>query len=695
MDDRKWFVQQIPTLIFCYLVLLPIVSFASPAAELKVTLFENSKIRDWDRIGFKIPLNAEKKPLFGADLRKGDFNGDGRDELLLTINKRQSYATLELREREIFLNRIFALPEPGALITAVSDFNGDGRDEPVCIAPKGFLDLVEIPATEGGTATLRRIGIQGNYAGFNAGLPTWRCHQNARRGIFLAKNMWTQESNVDDVHFLECLPALNTTEEPTEFAYSPFYYPFAAIDARGSGREDLLFFDNGTGLFYLKTDRAEFPSSYRIWGDFWPYLAFAHWQGRLVGDFNGDGRDDLVAYGNSLDDAKAAYSLGDTAIEGDFLWPFPFTEHALPTIAGDFNGDGVIDIARIIPLEGRLEIALNKTKEMSGTFSFFIFTAFQFPISDFTFVGTPLGGGTIVNESSSTVKDISPGEILLLASAVTEAGERVNFERRRTVRTERHRAEIRLPFPSTGSKVAGRMFDGTRLAHGPKVCIGYNPLHRGSGSNLGKWNASGINCPRGFAFYASSEGDRRGPACSPLFAQCCPLPDEDILLDEHEWTDAACKDGWVITGADNNGSFECRSHIRCTKIDSRRYTLGPSRDGVYWGAGLSSRNQGETVAVSEIPEAIRYGIIRSGRSHVWVDGCLGKPFGSLLTTRGSNKCYEAKFRQLRYTGAPGDPPPGTPVTMYPSCRLLEDIFDGNTGCFLEESPELRQDLSSK
>jgi hypothetical protein len=85
--------------------------------------------------------------------------------------------------------------------------------------------------------------------------------------------------------------------------------------------------------------------------------SFATWasQGpaKLVGDFNGDGRTDIALTGPSQwNTLPVAFSNGDgtftvtNAVVGEFAW---FASQGARTLLGDFNGDGLTDIALSMP----------------------------------------------------------------------------------------------------------------------------------------------------------------------------------------------------------------------------------------------------------------------------------------------------------------------------------------------------------
>ncbi len=80
-----------------------------------------------------------------------------------------------------------------------------------------------------------------------------------------------------------------------------------------------------------------------------------------AGDFNGDGRRDLVAFQAFGKPSMAAVLLGRG--DGTFLPPTklasPFTLQGFPVRVGDFNGDGQDDIAAFSPQDARVQIWLS------------------------------------------------------------------------------------------------------------------------------------------------------------------------------------------------------------------------------------------------------------------------------------------------------------------------------------------------
>lgn len=220
-------------------------------------------------------------------------------------------------------------------------------------------------------------------------------------------------------------------------------------------------------------------------------------------------------------------------------------------------------------------------------------------------------------------------------------------------------------------------------------CIG---LNRRSSKLWGMlW---GGTCPANHAVYAVSEmKGGSAPEQIPSVMLCCPLPAEDVLLEETDLVERECPDGSVMVGEEwlaDPESGKSLYQMRCRKINRKRYQLGEQRPGRYWGTGHSGRNRPNSLLRTEIPLALRRGIGRSGLENWEGDGCLGYPFGSMLTAKGVNPCESYKFRQLQYAGAPGDPEKGTAVQMLPPCERLTDVFRPDARCLTDSGASLLQ-----
>ena len=390
------------------------------------------------------------------------------------------------------------------------------------------------------------------------------------------------------------------------------------------------------------------------WAQFDPMMRPALWS---TGDFNGDGRGDAIVFGDSVYRWWLAQSVGDTSIEE------PIHGIAVPKrdrdaiAAADFDADGQDDLVFCNTHSRSLSLAMSR-------------------------IGRLLSGAQI-RWSGSTVTEEEAGRFV--AHGPVEGAPDIKVAGYRVAITDLGRAAKSTCRSKTIHAIAvseerDRTFIGQALrigpdAAGPFVCTGFNPI------GIEKWTASGGRCPENYAYFGADDvGGKRPLKTTRLSAKCCRLPSDDLLLPQTFEASLACPDDAVAVGSVISPQDAARElRLLCRKINTKRYRLGPPTPGVYFGAGLSMRWYGPPLLESEIPLAIRLGIIRHDYSKQQIDGCAGIPFGSVLTNKGK-RCGDFAFRQFQYRGELGDPPSGTPVTMFPDCAELEDPLSPTSGC---------------
>ncbi|TWP54145.1 DUF2961 domain-containing protein [Lentzea tibetensis] len=113
-------------------------------------------------------------------------------------------------------------------------------------------------------------------------------------------------------------------------------------DFDGDGRADVVTFTKGDGRVYVSlSDGTKFVQDAWMWhGLFAPGTEVP-----LVGDFNGDGRDDIATFtrGDSAD-VFVALSNGRSFVGTGWKWHDHFAAGTETPVAGDINGDGRDDI---------------------------------------------------------------------------------------------------------------------------------------------------------------------------------------------------------------------------------------------------------------------------------------------------------------------------------------------------------------
>ena len=199
------------------------------------------------------------------------------------------------------------------------------------------------------------------------------------------------------------------------------------------------------------------------------------------------------------------------------------------------------------------------------------------------------------------------------------------------------------------------------------------------------WSRNQTPCPDDYYLVGPDDppghGRRiRGAGGTPVIACCCPMPSKDILTDSHIYGVLdECPENSIATG----GSVTyCASNcmMRCTRINTERYSLGPKRKGRYtkrrgfvllggWGGAA-------TIFWEDIPEALRYAHGRAGLQQWDADGCAADPIGGVLVSKSGPLCDQFEFRELRTRS-------GAPVSMFPRCAAPIDPAESDPHCVEE------------
>ncbi|MBX3229644.1 MAG: VCBS repeat-containing protein [Labilithrix sp.] len=231
---------------------------------------------------------------FSGRLFKGDFNGDGRQDLLChDIGngwKWIDYADTngQLAGADWSTSTPFCNSSSGRLF--VGDFNGDGRDDLLC------HDIV------GGGHSVWYTGASGQ----------------------LGASTWSR-------------PSAGCNSPDTRIMVGDF---------NGDGRDDLLCtgLDNG----YRWIDYADSAGQFNSFNDFTTALGWCSHPGAElhIGDFNGDGRDDLLCH----DTVSGNLFIDYASATGTFAWHdwsrvgAGCNHRTARLFIGDVNGDGRDDL---------------------------------------------------------------------------------------------------------------------------------------------------------------------------------------------------------------------------------------------------------------------------------------------------------------------------------------------------------------
>ena len=215
-----------------------------------------------------------------------------------------------------------------------------------------------------------------------------------------------------------------------------------------------------------------------------------------------------------------------------------------------------------------------------------------------------------------------------------------------------------------------------RAGISPKVCVG-------TVDEQGALGYTKLLCPKNHAILSVSDqpgANKSGPGkFVQLEGLCCPLPSNDILTDEHIYSEMeSCPDSYLATGGSGTCGESCT--MRCTKINTKKYRLGPEKPSWYVkfkDAGrLHGQGSSERIFWEQITPGLRYGVLRVRQAYWASDGCLGVPFGVMLTSKKNKRCDGFLFRELQYLD-------GVPVKIIPDCAEISDPYSPNPECLDE------------
>jgi len=129
--------------------------------------------------------------------------------------------------------------------------------------------------------------------------------------------------------------------------------PFVG-DFDGDGTDDIIRFKRAEGDVFVALSR---PEKTRFGhGLLWHDNFCLDGETPLVGDFNGDGRDDIVTFKQDTGHVFVALSTKFGFWGDGWLWKYNFCYEGDTPLVGDFNGDGRDDIACLSVEDGRAKI---------------------------------------------------------------------------------------------------------------------------------------------------------------------------------------------------------------------------------------------------------------------------------------------------------------------------------------------------
>jgi hypothetical protein len=297
----------------------------------------------------------------------GDFNGDGRPDLAVANSSSNNVSVLLGNGDGSFQAAQNFAAGSTPVSTAVGDFNGDGWPD-LAVANQDSNNVSVLLGDGDGTFQAPRnfgAGIVPRSVAVGDG---WQDLAVANNGELVCVQWdpkhevcWWYEQRGSTVSVL-LGNGDGSFQTARNFAVPPGSYPasVAVGDFNGDGRPDLavanfgFFPDQGTVSVLLGNGDGSFQTARNFAVGIFP-LSVA------VGDFNGDGMQDLAVANSNSNNASVLLGNGDGTFQG--AQNFAVGSYPASVAVGDFNGDAWADLAVANSGSSTVSVLINNTPQ--------------------------------------------------------------------------------------------------------------------------------------------------------------------------------------------------------------------------------------------------------------------------------------------------------------------------------------------
>jgi VCBS repeat protein/FG-GAP repeat protein len=268
----------------------------------------------------------------------GDFNGDGKQDLAVTNAYDNAVAILLGNGDGSFQSPVSFYVGSYPLSVAVADFNGDGKRD-LAVA-NGSSNDVSILLGNGDGSFQSAVNFGAGSAVQSVAVGDFNA--DGKQDLAIPNAGSSPDYNDGTVSIL-LGNGDGTFSGPTTLALGSFSFSVAVGDFNGDGKQDLAVSNNrSANVSILLGDGAgNFSAPTNVGTDPGPLSVAA-------GDFNGDGKQDLAVSNGGI----VSYAIDKVSIflgngDGGFQPAVNFDVGSFPISAavGDFNGDGKQDLA--------------------------------------------------------------------------------------------------------------------------------------------------------------------------------------------------------------------------------------------------------------------------------------------------------------------------------------------------------------
>ncbi len=306
----------------------------------------------------------------------GDFNGDGRPDIVVANRNTAGTVTILLNTTAPGATvPSFAAPQTFAVgntpySVAVGDFNDDGRPD-LAVANFGSGTASVLMDTTAAGATTLSFAAQQTFAvgASPISVAVGDFNGDGKPDLVVANHGSNTVSVLTDTTAAGATTASFAPQQTFNVGSLP--YSVAVGDFNGDGKPDLVVANEGVGTVSVLMDKTAAGATTLSFAAQQTFAVGANPFSVAVADFDGDGRPDIVAANNATSGTISV--LLDTTAAGSTTASFAaqqtFAAANLPAsvAVGDFNGDGRTDVVAANNGDKTASVLLDATTPFANT----------------------------------------------------------------------------------------------------------------------------------------------------------------------------------------------------------------------------------------------------------------------------------------------------------------------------------------